>query len=65
MELGFFRMLQMITSPVTAHMTTVSQNTAVMEMRPCRRGYRVPEEAAAMAAVPMPASLVKSPLAIP
>lgn len=58
-------MLVTITSPVTAHMTTVSQKTAVMEIRLCLLGSLVSEEAAAMAAVPMPASLVNSPLAMP
>ena len=58
-------MLLTIVTPVNVHMTMVSQKTAVMEMTACLAGEESPEEPAAMAAVPMPASLVKSPLAIP
>ena len=65
MEEGFFCILVMMTSPVTAHMITVSQKTAVIEIRACLRGLFSEEEAAAIAAVPIPASLVKSPLAMP
>lgn len=46
-------------------MTMVSQNTAVMEINDWLVTEMVPEEPAAMAVVPIPASLVKRPLAIP
>ena len=55
----------MMVSPVRVHMTMVSQNTAVMEISACFTGDSDAEEPAVTAAVPMPASLVKSPRAMP
>ena len=64
MDSGKRSMLVMITSPVIAQQTTVSQKVAVIDMSACVvGGIELP--AAVIPAVPSPASLVKSPLAIP
>ena len=57
-EAGRLIMFATTTIPLRAHMTTVSQKTAVMEMRPLASGEEL-LAAAAMAAVPIPDSLVK------
>ena len=48
-----------------AQMTTVSQNTPVMDTRACFTGEVVLTDTALMGSDPIPASLVKSPLEIP
>ena len=54
-----------IASPVSAQITTVSQKVAVMEIKACVWGLGVSASAAAMAAVPSPASFVNSPRVTP
>ena len=51
--------------PVTVQITVVSKKTPVMLISPCRTGLSVSAQAAVMAAEPSPASLEKTPLAIP
>ena len=48
-----------------AHITTVSQKVALMEIKAWLEGWEVLAPAAAMAAEPRPASLVNNPRAIP
>lgn len=62
---GFLIRLVTITSPVIAHITTVSQKVALIETRACLEGCEVFALAAVIAAEPNPASLVNRPLAIP
>ena len=54
-----------MTSPVSAQMTTVSQNVPLEETRAWRTGLRVCAAAATMGAEPMPLSLENSPRAMP
>ena len=54
-----------ITSPVSVQIRRVSKTTAVMEIRPCSQGRTPRAEAAAMGAVPRPASWEKTPLLTP
>ena len=58
-------MLVTITIPVIAHITTVSQNVALIDTRACSPGLFVLALDAAIPAVPSPASLVNNPQAIP
>ena len=54
-----------ITRPVRVQIRKVSKTVAVMEIRPCSRGLTPQAEAAAMGAVPRPASLEKIPRLTP
>ena len=54
-----------MTIPVTAHIITVSQKVAVMEISACLGGLLVFAVEAAIPAEPKPASLVNNPRAIP
>ena len=58
-------MLLTSTMPVSAQMTTVSQNVAVLDTRAWRTGFRVCAVAATMGALPMPLSLLNRPRAMP
>ena len=58
-------MLDTSTSPVSAQMTTVSQNVPVDDTKAWRTGLRVCAAAATMGADPMPLSLLNKPRAMP
>ena len=56
---------QQMARPVRVQITRVSKKTPVMLISPCRSGSSVSAQAAAMAAEPSPASLEKTPRAMP
>lgn len=58
-------MLDTMTSPVMAHMITVSQKVPVDDTSAWRTGLRVWAAAATIGAEPMPDSFENSPRAIP
>ena len=58
-------MLLTITSPVSAHITTVSQNVPVEETKAWRTGFFVRAAAATIGAEPSPDSLLNRPRAMP
>ena len=62
---GYAMMLLTITSPVSAHTTTVSQKVPVDDTSAWRTGFRVFAAAATMGADPSPDSLENRPLAMP
>src|SRR5574344_426589 len=57
--------LDTITSPVMAQITTVSQNVPEDDTRACRTGLRVCAAAATMGAEPSPDSFENNPRAMP
>ena len=65
MEEGFLSKFVTITRPVMAHIITVSQKVALIEIRACLEGWEVLAPAAVIAADPSPASFVNNPRAIP
>ncbi len=62
---GISTPLTRITKAVNVQITMVSRNTSTIPIMPCSTGWRTQAPAWAMDAVPMPASLVKTPLEIP
>lgn len=62
---GLFRNAATISSPVMPHITTVSQKTPVIDIKPWEALESVSVEPAVIPAVPIPASFVNNPLAIP
>lgn len=52
-------MLETMTTPVRAHITTVSQKVPVLDTKACRTGLRVFAAAATIGALPNPDSLEK------
>jgi len=54
-----------MTSPVSAQITTVSQNVAVLDTSACLTGLRVCAAAATIGAEPSPDSLENRPRAMP
>ena len=61
----FHAPVRTIERPVIVHITIVSINVPVMLTRPCLTGSCVCAAAAAIGALPRPASLEKIPLATP
>ena len=60
-----FAPVQRITRPVSVQISSVSNTVAVMEIRPCCGALTPEASAAAMGAVPRPASLENTPLLMP
>ena len=64
-EEGFLSRFDTITKPVIAHIITVSQKVALIDIKACLEGCGVLAPAAAIAAEPRPDSFVNNPRAIP
>ena len=62
---GDFNIADTITKPVTAHRTTVSQKTPVIDTKACLMVEVVLEEMALIGRDPIPASFVNNPREMP